>query len=94
MLRPRCERRVSLSAERRMPLGWLCEYIGHFRYKWLNYYVRMSKNVALYLPRPSHAVEGRVRETRSEINPRADDPWVEAVEGRVRETRSDHTSFV
>ena len=45
MLRPRCERRVSLSAERRMPLGWLCEYIGHFRYKWLNYYVRMSKNV-------------------------------------------------
>ena len=25
--------------------GSLREYIGHFRYKWLNYYVRMSKNV-------------------------------------------------
>ena len=25
--------------------GSLREYIGHFRYKWCNYYVRMSKNV-------------------------------------------------
>ena len=24
-------------------LGSLCEYIGHLLYKWLNYYVRMSK---------------------------------------------------
>ena len=28
--------------------GWLREYMVHFRYKWCNYYVRMSKNVALY----------------------------------------------
>lgn len=25
--------------------GWLREYMVHFRYKWLNYYVRMSKDV-------------------------------------------------
>ena len=28
--------------------GSLREYMGHFRYKWLNYYVRMSKDVARY----------------------------------------------
>ena len=35
------------SAERAKE-GWLREYIGHLYYKWLNYYVRMSKDVALY----------------------------------------------
>ena len=29
----------------RSGVGSLCEYIGHLLYKWLNYYVRMSKNV-------------------------------------------------
>ena len=28
--------------------GLLREYMAHFRYKWLNYYVRMLKDVALY----------------------------------------------
>ena len=32
----------------RVWLGSLREYMAHFRYKLRNYYVRMSKNVALY----------------------------------------------
>ena len=29
-------------------LGSLCEYIGHLCYKWLNYYVRMSKTSKMH----------------------------------------------
>ena len=32
----------------RKPAGSLCEYMAHFRYKWLNCYVRMTLNVTLY----------------------------------------------